>query len=183
MEILQSVSRNKIEIFWTFRNLFKSAHLSSMKAAALKNAKNATMCLALNVQWNSQSITAMLSVNSAMMRWHKSAPLSEYSEECSTEIKEEYFEFSGHKCTTETFEQCKDVQWKVCHDQPTKQGSTEYSVKLFFPNQTEFGLDSAACKINFFSKPKWNWFGKSEAFFGCNFSKPNWICFGKGYWI
>ena len=57
-------------------NLFKSAHLSSTKAAALKKAKNATMCPALNVQWNSQSITAMLSVNSAMMRCHKSAPLS-----------------------------------------------------------------------------------------------------------
>ena len=95
---------------------------------------------------------------------------TEYSEECSTEIKEEYFESSGHECTTEIFEQCKDVQWKVCHDQPTEQCSTEYSVKLFFPNQTEFGLDSAACKINFFSKPKWNWFGKSYAIFLCNIS-------------
>ena len=36
--------------------------------AALKKAKNATMYLALNVQWSSQSCAAMLSVNSAMMR-------------------------------------------------------------------------------------------------------------------
>ena len=53
-----------------------------------------------------------------------------------------------------------------------------------FPNQSEFGLESASCKINFFlSKPNWNWFGKSYAIFGCNFSKPNWIWFGKGHWI
>ena len=52
----------------------------------------------------------------------------------------------------------------------------------FFPNQSEFGLESASCKIPFFlSKPNWNWFGKSEAFFGCIFSKPNWIWFGKGH--
>ena len=54
----------------------------------------------------------------------------------------------------------------------------------FFPNQSEFGLESASCKIPFFlSKPNWNWFGKSDAFFGCIFSKPNWIWFGKGHWI
>ena len=54
----------------------------------------------------------------------------------------------------------------------------------FFPNQSEFGLESASCKIPFFlSKPNWNWFGKSDAFFGCIFSKPNWIWFGKGHWM
>ena len=53
-----------------------------------------------------------------------------------------------------------------------------------FPNQSEFGLESASCKINFFlSKPNWNWFGKLYAIFGCNFSKPNWIWFGKEHWI
>ena len=53
-----------------------------------------------------------------------------------------------------------------------------------FPNQSEFGLESASCKIPFFlSKPNWNWFGKSDAFFGCIFSKPNWIWFGKGHWM
>ena len=57
-----------MQIFLTLSNLFKSADLSSTKAAALKKAKNATMCLALNVQWSSQSIAAMLSVKSAMMR-------------------------------------------------------------------------------------------------------------------
>ena len=45
-----------------------SSHLSSRKAAAQKKAKNATMCLALNVQWSYHSIAAMLSVKSAMMR-------------------------------------------------------------------------------------------------------------------
>ena len=51
-----------------------------------------------------------------------------------------------------------------------------------FPNQSEFGLESASCKISFYrSKPNWNWFGKSYAIFGCNFSKPNWIWFGKGH--
>ena len=45
-----------------------SAHFSSAKAAALKKAKNATMCVALNVQWSSQSNAAMLSVKSAMKR-------------------------------------------------------------------------------------------------------------------
>ena len=45
-----------------------SLHLSSRKAAAQKKAKNATMCLALNVQWSYHSIAAMLSVKSAMMR-------------------------------------------------------------------------------------------------------------------
>ena len=67
-----------------------------MKAAALKKAKNVTMCLALNVQWSSPSNAAMLSVKSFMMR-------------CSTEMKEECFESPGHECTTETSEQCKDV--------------------------------------------------------------------------
>ena len=53
-----------------------------------------------------------------------------------------------------------------------------------FPNQSEFGLESASCKISFYlSKPNWNWFGKSYAIFGCNVSKPNWIWFGKGHWI
>ena len=53
-----------------------------------------------------------------------------------------------------------------------------------FPNQSEFGLESASCKIIFFlSKPNWNWFGKLYAIFGCNFSKPNWIWFGKGHWM
>ena len=45
-----------------------SAHLSSTKAAAQKKAKNATMCLALNVQWGSHSIAAMLRLMSAIMR-------------------------------------------------------------------------------------------------------------------
>ena len=76
MELPRSVSRNKIEIFWTLRNLFKSVHLSSTKAAALKKAKNVTMCLALDVQWSSPSNAVMLGVKSAMMRWHKSAPPS-----------------------------------------------------------------------------------------------------------
>ena len=52
-----------------------------------------------------------------------------------------------------------------------------------FPNQFEFGLESASCKIILFSKLNWNWFGKSYAFFGCSFSEPNWIWFGKGWWI
>ena len=34
-----------------------------------------------------------------------------------------------------------------------------------FPNQSEFGLESASCKISFY------------------LSKPNWIWFGKGHWI
>ena len=42
-------------------------------------------------------------------------------------MKEEYLETSGHECTTETSEQCEDVQRKVCHDQPSEQCSTEYS--------------------------------------------------------
>ena len=42
-------------------------------------------------------------------------------------MKEECFESSGHECTTETSEQCEDVQRKVCHDQPSEQCSTEYS--------------------------------------------------------
>ena len=49
-----------------------------------------------------------------------------------------------------------------------------------FPNQSEFGLESASCKIPIFlSKPNWNWFGKFYIFLGCIFSKPNWIWFGK----
>ena len=55
-------------------------------------------------------------------------------------MKEECFESSGHECTTETSEQCKDVQRKVCHDQPTERCSTEYLINDF-PNQTEFGLE------------------------------------------
>ena len=53
-----------------------------------------------------------------------------------------------------------------------------------FPNQSAVGLESASYKINFFlSKPNWNCFGKSYAFFGCNFSKQNWIWLGIGRWI
>ena len=53
-----------------------------------------------------------------------------------------------------------------------------------FSKQSEFGLESASCKTPIFlSKPNWNWFGKSYAFFGCYFSKPNWIWFGKGHWM
>ena len=47
-------------------------------------------------------------------------------------MKEECFESFEHECTTETSEQCKDVPQKV------------------FPNQSEFGLESASCKIIFF---------------------------------
>ena len=46
-------------------------------------------------------------------------------------MKEECFESSGHECTTETSEQCKDVQRKVCDDQPTERYSTEYSINDF----------------------------------------------------
>ena len=46
-------------------------------------------------------------------------------------MKEECFESSGHECTTETSEQCKDVQRKVCDDQPTEWYSTEYSINDF----------------------------------------------------
>ena len=46
-------------------------------------------------------------------------------------MKEESFESFGHKCTTETSEQSKDVQRKVCHDQPTVQYLTEYMVNDF----------------------------------------------------
>ena len=47
-------------------------------------------------------------------------------------MKEECIESSGHECTTDTTEtQCKDVQQKVCHDQPNEQCSTEYSVNNF----------------------------------------------------
>ena len=91
-------------------------------------------------------------------------------------MKEECFESSGHECTTETFEQCKDVQWKVCHDQPTEQRSTEYSVKLFFPNQTKFGLDSAACKIIFFPNQSGIGLENRTQFFGVTF--PNQTGFG-----
>ena len=53
-----------------------------------------------------------------------------------------------------------------------------------FPNQPEFGLESASCKTQIFlSKPNWSWFGKFYVFFGCIFSKPNWIWFGKGHWM
>ena len=58
------------------------------------------------------------------------------------------------------------------------------NVHQIVPNQSEFGLESVSCKINFFlSKPNWNWFGKLYAIFGCNFFKPNWIWFGKGHWM
>ena len=63
---------------------------------------------------------------------------TEYSEECSTEMKEECFESSGHECTTETSEQRKDVQRKVCQDQPTARLSSR---SMIFPNQTEFDLE------------------------------------------
>ena len=55
-------------------------------------------------------------------------------------------------------------------------------IKLF---QTNLNLVWNLCLANHFfvSKPNWNWFVKSFAFFGCNFSKPNWIWFGKGHWI
>ena len=51
------------------------------------------------------------------------------------------FESSGHKCTTETPEQCKDVHRKVCHDQHTERCSTEYSFNDFSkPNLIWFGI-------------------------------------------
>ena len=55
-------------------------------------------------------------------------------------------------------------------------------IKVF---QTNLNLVWNMCPGNnfFVSKPKWNWFGKSYVFFGCNFSKPYWIWFGKGHWI
>ena len=46
-----------------------------------------------------------------------------------------------------------------------------------FPNQSEFGLESASFKINFFlSKPNWNWLGNRTQFLGVTF--PNQTGFG-----
>ena len=54
------------------------------------------------------------------------------------------------------------------------------NVHQIVPNQSEFGLESVSCKINFF--PNQTGIGlENPTHFGCNFSKPNWIWFGKGH--
>ena len=55
-------------------------------------------------------------------------------------------------------------------------------VKIFQTN-LNFVWNLRLAKSNFFSKPNWNWFGKSYEFLGCIFSKPNWSWFGKGHWM
>ena len=81
-------------------------------------------------------------------------------------MKVECFESSGRECTTETSEQCNDVQRKVCHDQPTERYSTEYSEECWTEMKEEcFESSGHECStetseqysteylVNDFSKP------------------------------
>ena len=97
----------------------------------------------LNVQWSSQSNAAMLSVKSAMMRWHKSVPLS--------------------------IPRSAGLRWRKSALSPLDTSAprrplstTRLSIWLMiFPNQTEFGLEFSGHWqwSSKFSKPIWIWFG------------------------
>ena len=143
-------------------------------------------CWAWSLQWWDETSAPLSIPRSARLRWRKSAlsPLDTSAPQRPL------------SCARLSSGGCVTISQQAVQDWVFSQWFFQTKLNLVwnfqdidndhqnFPNQSEFGLESASCKINFFlSKPNWNWFGKLYAIFGCNFSKPNWIWFGKGHWM
>ena len=116
------------------------------------------MCLALNVQWSSQSNAAMLSMKSDMMRWHESVPLS-IPRSARLRWRKSVWSPRDTSAPQRPLSSARMSSGRRVTITPS---SAPLSIRsMIFPNQTEFGLEFSG---------HWQWSSK--------FSKPIWIWFG-----